>query len=70
MTVLVTIGCSDKIYCWEDLSQEQKVKITKKLNKQTADALGYREVKGDNNIQPKKVKEVLKIEKSPGIGNV
>lgn len=42
MKVLIYVNYQGKEYCWDDLTEEQKQEFRKKLNKQTADALGYK----------------------------
>ncbi len=41
MKVLIYVNYQGQEYCWDDLTDEQKKEIRKKLNKQTADQLGY-----------------------------
>ena len=41
MKVLIFISYQDKKYNWDELTKEQQKKIKNKLNKQTADRLGY-----------------------------
>lgn len=41
MNVLIFINYQDKEYSWNELTKEQQKEIKNKLNKQTADKLGY-----------------------------
>ena len=41
MKVVVFVNYQGKQYQWDNLTNEEKKKMTEKLNRQTADQLGY-----------------------------
>lgn len=41
MKVLIYVNYQGQEYCWDDLTEEQKQEFREKLNKQTADQLGF-----------------------------
>lgn len=45
MNVVIYVNYQGKEYRWDDLTKNQKNEFTEKLNKQTADQLGYKAVK-------------------------
>ena len=42
MKVLIYINSQGQDYCWDDLSESEKQQFREKLNKQTAEKLGYK----------------------------
>ena len=41
MKVLIFVNYQENQYEWDNLTEQEKKKMTKKLNQQTADQLGY-----------------------------
>ena len=45
MKVIIYVNHKGQRYTWDELTEEKRKEFTAKLNKQTANALGYKEKK-------------------------
>ena len=52
MKVIIYVNYKGQRYNWDELREEKQKEFTEKLNKQTANALGYKEEKQVTDLRP------------------